>query len=353
MGTDRHGPRNIFLVGMMGAGKTTLGRALAQRLQLRVRRHRPGPGRAHRSAHRHHLRDRRRAGLPQARDRGARRARRASRRQRHRNRRRRRARRGEPPGDARARDRRLPARAPGEPLGAHPPRHHPAAARHRPIPAPRWPRSSSSAIRSTAKRPTSSSIPGSRARPRWSPAWSTALRRARSAGSAHVSAHHAARRAWRAQLPDPHRQRASSTQAALFAPHVRGRRAALVTNETVAPLYADAARSARSQRAGTRALRIVLPDGEAYKDWQHSRRHLRGAARGAAPIARRVLVALGGGVVGDMAGLRRRDLPARHRAPAGADDAARPGRLVGGREDRDQPSAGQEHDRRVPPTARR
>ena len=88
--------------------------------------------------------------------------------------------------------------------------------------------------------------------------------------------------------------------AALYAPHVRGRTAAVVTNETVAPLYAQRVEAALG-RAGARTLRVVLPDGEAFKDWQHLDRIF--AALLEANVDRKaVLVAVGGGVVGDMAG---------------------------------------------------
>ena len=55
--------------------------------------------------------------------------------------------------------------------------------------------------------------------------------------------------------------------AALYAPFVNGRLAAVVTNETVAPLYAQALEGALAA-AGARTLRIVLRDGEAFKDWK-------------------------------------------------------------------------------------
>ena len=87
---------------------------------------------------------------------------------------------------------------------------------------------------------------------------------------------------------------------ALYAPHVAGRRAAVVTNETVAPLYAARVEAALA-RAGARTLRIVLPDGEAFKDWQHLDR-IFAALLEAEADRRTVLVAVGGGVVGDMAG---------------------------------------------------
>ena len=65
------------------------------------------------------------------------------------------------------------------------------------------------------------------------------------------------------------------------------------------------------------------------------------------------LVALGGGVDRRPHGLRGRELPARRRFRASADDAARAGRLFGRRQDGRQPSAREEHDRRVPSADRR
>jgi 3-dehydroquinate synthase len=86
----------------------------------------------------------------------------------------------------------------------------------------------------------------------------------------------------------------------LYAPHVDGRRAVVVTNETVAPLYAARVEAALA-RAGAGTLRIVLPDGEAFKDWQHLDRIFE-ALLEARVDRKAVLVAVGGGVVGDMAG---------------------------------------------------
>jgi 3-dehydroquinate synthase len=88
--------------------------------------------------------------------------------------------------------------------------------------------------------------------------------------------------------------------AALYAPHVRGRLAAIVTNETVAPLYAARVEAALAA-AGARTLRIVLPDGEAFKTWETLDAIFAALLRAQAD-RKTVLVALGGGVVGDMAG---------------------------------------------------
>jgi 3-dehydroquinate synthase len=87
---------------------------------------------------------------------------------------------------------------------------------------------------------------------------------------------------------------------ALYAPHVAGRRVAVVTSETVARLYAQSVEEAL-QQAGATTLRIVLPDGEEHKDWRTLDRIFEGLLRAQAD-RRTVVLALGGGVVGDMAG---------------------------------------------------
>ena len=85
----------------------------------------------------------------------------------------------------------------------------------------------------------------------------------------------------------------------LFAPHVSGRRAFVVTNETVAPLYLDRLHRALADAAGVGVH--VIADGERHKTLDTF------AAVQNAMVARRiardgVVVALGGGVVGDIAG---------------------------------------------------
>ncbi len=86
----------------------------------------------------------------------------------------------------------------------------------------------------------------------------------------------------------------------LFAPHVQGRTAAIVTNTTVEPLYA-AALEATLRAAGANPIRAVLPDGEAHKHMATLEPIYAALLRSRAD-RRTVVVALGGGVVGDMAG---------------------------------------------------
>lgn len=83
-----------------------------------------------------------------------------------------------------------------------------------------------------------------------------------------------------------------------LSPYVAGSQVMIVTNDTVAPLYLD---KIRNSFPGKQVDTVVLPDGEKFKDWQTlnqvfdallEQRHSR----------KTTLVALGGGVVGDMAG---------------------------------------------------
>lgn len=83
-----------------------------------------------------------------------------------------------------------------------------------------------------------------------------------------------------------------------YQPYISGRQVLIVTNETVAPLYLERVKKALE---GYQVDEVILPDGEAYKDLttlnliydallqkQHNRTT--------------TLLALGGGVVGDMCG---------------------------------------------------
>ena len=84
----------------------------------------------------------------------------------------------------------------------------------------------------------------------------------------------------------------------LYSPHIKGRQVLIVTNETVAPIYLDDVKSALTDY---QVDTVILPDGEKYKDLDTlnmifdellDRRHNRTTT----------LVALGGGVIGDMTG---------------------------------------------------
>ena len=86
----------------------------------------------------------------------------------------------------------------------------------------------------------------------------------------------------------------------LLLPHLRQPKVAIVTNATVAPLYLRQFADSLST-AGVDVAEIILPDGEQYKNWQTlntifdvllERRCERSTT----------LIALGGGVVGDMTG---------------------------------------------------
>ncbi len=76
--------------------------------------------------------------------------------------------------------------------------------------------------------------------------------------------------------------------------------AAIVTNTTVAPLYAERLTAALGGRY-PRVLQIELPDGEAHKDWA-ALNTIFDALLAAGCDRKTVIFALGGGVVGDIAG---------------------------------------------------
>ena len=89
-------------------------------------------------------------------------------------------------------------------------------------------------------------------------------------------------------------------QPGLIKPYLKTRRVAVVTNDVVGPLYLDAF-VAGLEAEGLSVTRIVLPDGEAHKDWPTLNLIFDGLL--AARCDRSTtLIALGGGVVGDMVG---------------------------------------------------
>ena len=86
--------------------------------------------------------------------------------------------------------------------------------------------------------------------------------------------------------------------SALYAPHLKGGSAAIVTDEVVAPLYLESVRKALE---GARITEIVVPKGEQEKSWQTLNQVFDALLK--ARCGRDTLVvALGGGVVGDLAG---------------------------------------------------
>lgn len=84
----------------------------------------------------------------------------------------------------------------------------------------------------------------------------------------------------------------------LLSRHIRGRQVAVVTNETVAPLYLD---SLSRSLADFTVTPVVLPDGEAHKNWQTLQLIFDGLLK-ARHDRNTTVIALGGGVIGDMAG---------------------------------------------------
>lgn len=90
------------------------------------------------------------------------------------------------------------------------------------------------------------------------------------------------------------------SQPELLLPHIRQKKVVVVTNTTVAPLYLELLRSTL-EKAGISTLPVILPDGEQYKTWQ-TLNLIFDALLSAHCERSTTLIALGGGVVGDMSG---------------------------------------------------
>jgi 3-dehydroquinate synthase len=88
--------------------------------------------------------------------------------------------------------------------------------------------------------------------------------------------------------------------AELLTRHVGGNKVAIVTNTTVAPLYLDRI-AAPLRAAGREVVEIVLPDGEEYKQWG-SLMTVFDALLANRCDRKTTLIALGGGVIGDLTG---------------------------------------------------
>ncbi len=92
--------------------------------------------------------------------------------------------------------------------------------------------------------------------------------------------------------------RALLADAALWRAALRGRHVLVVTNVTIAPLYLA---RVTAGLAGFEHAELILPDGEAHKTLASAERIFEALARlGASRDA--TLIALGGGVIGDLAG---------------------------------------------------
>ncbi|WP_111642684.1 3-dehydroquinate synthase [Marinimicrobium alkaliphilum] len=87
-------------------------------------------------------------------------------------------------------------------------------------------------------------------------------------------------------------------QPELLTRHIRGKQVCIVTNETVAPLYLAQVKAGLSDY---QVAEVVLPDGEAHKTLDVLARIYDGLLE-ARHNRTTTVIALGGGVVGDMAG---------------------------------------------------
>jgi 3-dehydroquinate synthase len=90
------------------------------------------------------------------------------------------------------------------------------------------------------------------------------------------------------------------TRPELIMERLRQEKAAIITNTTVAPLYLEALKRTLESK-GVEVVPITLPDGESHKNWETLNRIFdalieQHCERGT------TLIALGGGVIGDLAG---------------------------------------------------
>lgn len=89
-------------------------------------------------------------------------------------------------------------------------------------------------------------------------------------------------------------------QAELIASRLPQKKAAIVTNDVVGPLYLVRLQAALAA-CGVHTVTIVLPDGEEHKEW-HTLNRIFDALLAHRCERQTALIALGGGVVGDIAG---------------------------------------------------
>ena len=128
-----------------------------------------------------------------------------------------------------------------------------------------------------------------------------------------------------------------------------GARCAIITDTNVGKRYAKAVFNSLATAGFSPSLIIVQP-GETAKSLKTVQSCYDQLA--AHRLERKsFIVALGGGVVGDLAGFRRGDLFARHCLRAGADDPARAGGQLRRRQSRRQSEGREKPGRRVLPAA--
>jgi 3-dehydroquinate synthase len=89
-------------------------------------------------------------------------------------------------------------------------------------------------------------------------------------------------------------------RADMIVPHLSQKRVAIVTNTTIAPLYLNRLKATISG-AGIESIEIVIPDGEQHKNWQ-TLNQLFDQLIAQRCERKTTLIALGGGVIGDMTG---------------------------------------------------
>ncbi|SDT90844.1 3-dehydroquinate synthase [Halopseudomonas salegens] len=87
-------------------------------------------------------------------------------------------------------------------------------------------------------------------------------------------------------------------RADCFTPYIAGKQVCIVTDDTVAPLYLE---RLRTTLTGLQVESVVLPTGEAFKNWL-TLQQIFDALLSARHDRRTTLIALGGGVIGDMTG---------------------------------------------------
>lgn len=89
-------------------------------------------------------------------------------------------------------------------------------------------------------------------------------------------------------------------QIDLVLPHIPQKRVAIVTNETVAPLYLKEF-AQQLEEKNVKVIPIILPDGEAHKNWQTLNLIFDALLKNHCE-RNTTIIALGGGVIGDLTG---------------------------------------------------